>query len=58
MTRVCINTKLTPRDIENLDEVKEMLATRIERWEIDIREEGEEALFLKMAELKYGPLPD
>ncbi len=50
------------------------LATRIEQWEIDIlkqgREEGiekgieqgfdkgEVALFLKILELKYGPLPD
>lgn len=70
--------KLSPRDIEDLDKVKNMLATRIEHWEIDIREKGlkegiekgiekgkkegiekgEVTLFLKMAELKYGALPD
>jgi len=32
--------KLSPRDAENLDEVKNMLATRIEQWEVDIRQEG------------------
>jgi len=32
--------KLTPQDSENLDEVKNMLATRIEQWEIDILEKG------------------
>ena len=63
----------SPRDIEDLDEVKNMLATRIEHWEIDIREEslkegieqgiekgiekGEVTLFLKMVELKHGTLP-
>lgn len=32
--------ELTPRDTENLDEVKNMLATRIEQREIDIRKKG------------------
>ncbi|MCU7861508.1 MAG: DUF4351 domain-containing protein [Candidatus Thiodiazotropha sp. (ex Lucinoma kastoroae)] len=57
--------QLEPQDIEDLDEVKVMLATRIEQWEKDIhlkglergREEGETTLFKKMLELKYGPLP-
>ncbi|NOZ52128.1 MAG: DUF4351 domain-containing protein [Gammaproteobacteria bacterium] len=34
--------QLKPRDIDNLDEVNDMLSTRIEQWEIDIREEGRE----------------
>ena len=62
--------KLKPREAENLDEVKNMLATRIEQWEVDIlnkgREEGREegiekgeaTLFLKMIELKFDTLPD
>ena len=53
--------KLEPRDTENLDEVKNMLATRIEQWENDILErgieKGELALFLKILELKFGALP-
>ena len=53
--------KLEPRDTENLDEVKNMLATRIEQWESDILargiEKGELSLFLKMLELKFGVLP-
>ena len=65
--------KLKPRDTENLDEVKNMLTTRIEQWENDILEKGIErgivkgiekgiekgelALFLKMLELKFGTLP-
>lgn len=58
--------KLKPRDTENLDEVKNMLTTRIEQWEVDILEQGREegiekgevVMFLKMLELKYGMLPD
>jgi predicted transposase YdaD len=34
--------QLKPRDIENLDEVKAMLSTRIEQWETDIRTESRE----------------
>jgi hypothetical protein len=61
--------ELSPQDTENLEEVKEMLATRIEQWEQVIRLEsqaeghekgwkgGEAALLIKMLELKYGPLP-
>ncbi len=57
--------RLAPQETENLMEVKEMLATRIEQWESEIRQEGiekgiekgEAALFLKMLALKYGPLP-
>ena len=57
--------KLKPRDHENLDEVKVMLSTRIEQWEVDIlkkgREEGklegEAFLLFRQLELKYGPLP-
>ena len=61
--------KLKPRDHENLDEVKVMLSTRIEQWEVDIlkkgREEGREEgklegearLLSRQLELKYGPLP-
>jgi len=61
--------QLKPRDIKNLDEVKDMLSTRIEQWEIDIREEGMEKgmekgmtheaahLLSLQLELKYGPLP-
>lgn len=61
--------KLSPRDIEDLDEVKNMLATRIEQWEVEILEKGveqgiergiekgEATLLLKMLELKYGSLP-
>lgn len=32
--------KLKPKDTENLQEVKNMLATRIEQWESDIRKQG------------------
>lgn len=32
--------ELQERDIDDLDEVKNMLATRIEQWKIDIRNEG------------------
>ena len=33
--------KLKPRDQENLDEVKAMLNTRLEQWEMDIRPESQ-----------------
>jgi hypothetical protein len=57
--------ELDPQDTENLEEVKDMLATRVEQWEQAIRLEGHEkgwkggeaALLIKMLELKYGPLP-
>ncbi|MEJ2426367.1 MAG: hypothetical protein P8101_18325, partial [Candidatus Thiodiazotropha sp.] len=53
--------ELNPEDTENLEEVKEMLATRVEQWEqairLESRGEGETALLIKMLELKYGPLP-
>jgi hypothetical protein len=53
--------ELNPEDTESLEEVKEMLATRVEQWEqairLESRGEGETALLIKMLELKYGPLP-
>jgi hypothetical protein len=65
--------ELNPEDTENLDEVKAMLATRVEQWEQAIRQEslekgwkggreegrktGEATMLCKMLELKYGPLP-
>jgi hypothetical protein len=65
--------ELNPEDTESLEEVKEMLATRVEQWErairlegrVEGREEGREegrktgetAMLCKMLELKYGPLP-
>ncbi|MEJ2619420.1 MAG: Rpn family recombination-promoting nuclease/putative transposase [Candidatus Thiodiazotropha sp.] len=57
--------RLEPEDIEDLDEVKVMLATRIEQWEKDIRQEsrqegrqeGQTTLLTNMLEQKFGPLP-
>jgi hypothetical protein len=61
--------ELNPENTENLEEVKTMLATRVEQWEQAIRqeslekgwkggrEEGETAMLCKMLEIKYGPLP-
>jgi hypothetical protein len=53
--------QLDPRDSENLDEVKAMLATRVEQWARDIHQEGLEksktVLLSQMLDLKYGPLP-
>lgn len=57
--------QLSLAQTEDLNEVKDMLATRVEQWEKDIlakgiekgMEKGESALLTKMLELKYGPLP-
>jgi hypothetical protein len=65
--------RLEPEDIEDLDEVKVMLATRIKQWEKDIHQaglekgieqgieqglkKGESTILMKMLELKFGPLP-
>jgi hypothetical protein len=65
--------RLEPEDIEDLDEVNLMLATRIKQWEKDIhqaglekgieqgieqgRKSGEVAMLMKMLALKFGPLP-
>ncbi len=53
--------KLQPKDKSDLDEVKDMLSTRIAQWEVNIREEGREEgeaiLLSRLLELKYGPLP-
>lgn len=61
--------QLNPRDTENLDEVKDMLASRVEQWEKDILQtgiekgiekgmkKGETTLLTKMLELQFGPLP-
>jgi hypothetical protein len=53
--------ELNPKDTESFEEVKEMLATRLESWERTIRLEawngGVMAMFYKVLVLKYGPLP-
>ena len=56
---------LTPRDFEHLSEFKEMLSTRIEKWEQDKlrevrekgRKEGKAAMLVKALVLKFGPIP-
>jgi hypothetical protein len=65
--------RLDPEDIEDLDEVKVMLSTRIEQWKKEFRQAGLEegieqgieqgrktgeiTLLSKMLELKFGALP-
>ena len=58
--------QLTPRDTEDLDEVKNMLATRIEQWENDILEKGIEKgiekgeilVLQRQLAKRFGELPD
>ncbi len=57
--------RLDPKNIEDLEEVRDMLSARVEQWEHNILQEGIEqgiekgktTLLIKMLELKYGPLP-
>ena len=57
--------ELEPHTWTNLNEVREMLSTRIEKWEQDKlregreegREEGKARMLLNMLELKFGKLP-
>ncbi len=65
--------QLNSGNIEDLEEVRYMLATRVEQWKQNFFQEGiakgvekgvekgfekgETTLLIKMLELKYGPLP-
>jgi len=58
--------QLDKRDVQDLTEVKEMLATRIKQWQQEIMEKGlkdgefigEAKILKKMLALKFGALPD